>query len=83
MRSSCTEPDRPVDAVTAIEGMKKAFGLEAVWTGDPCLSLPYDWLNCSASPPRVTGMYAILTASKLVNFVVSTDWYSWTYMSRH
>ncbi|KAG0565321.1 hypothetical protein KC19_8G181600 [Ceratodon purpureus] len=46
---------------SAIEGVKKVFGLES-WTGDPCLmSLPYDWLSCNltgvpSTPPRVTAV---------------------------
>jgi hypothetical protein len=53
--------------VAAIEGLKIAFGLEAGWTGDPCLILPYDWLACSTdSPPRVTAVYvSTLTLSSL------------------
>ncbi|KAG0619177.1 hypothetical protein M758_4G121800 [Ceratodon purpureus] len=41
--------------VLAIEGLKTAFKLEKLWTGDPCLIIPYDWLTCSSgSPPEIT-----------------------------
>lgn len=41
----------------AIENVKKSFELTDSWTGDPCLLLPYDWLNCTAAfPPRVTAV---------------------------
>ena len=45
-------------SVGAIEGVKKAFGLGAMWAGDPCLLKPDDWLLCSADPsPRITVVY--------------------------
>jgi hypothetical protein len=43
-----------LNAALAIETIKTHWNLSS-WTGDPCLSIPFDWTSCSVDgTPRVT-----------------------------
>lgn len=52
-----------LDAESAVDSVKKALGLGASWTGDPCHFVPYDWLSCNttSSTARVTAVYVSIS----------------------
>lgn len=44
-------------AASAIESIKTQLNLSS-YSGDPCVYIPYDWINCTQviSPPRIVSM---------------------------